>query len=217
MRSFRLQCLRLACVPLLMAQAAPGRGGFDFAGRRFDFPFPQGYCRPQGNAALLLRQMAAIDTHNVVHFALASCGDTQLQRDRIRISTSRLAIDKVLTREAFLKEYRPSFVGPDKFDLGDTLDQAADMVAKAVGRRADIDGKVEALGMDSVCSFMGGNLTVTAGGKPLPQAAVICLTTVGDRMLQISSTGPRGKPGDLERRMRLVEAVALSISAKPIP
>jgi len=200
-----------------MGQAAPAPASFDFAGMRFVLPIPPGYCRPQGNAALLLRRMAEIDTQNIVHLMLASCGDTQLQRDRIRISTSRTARDKVLTREAFLKEYRPSFVGPDKADLSGTLDQAVEMVEKATGRRADLGGKVEALGMDSVCGFLGGNLTATADGKAHPLAGVICLTTVGDRMLQISSTGPSGKPGDLERRMRLVEAVALSISAKPIP
>jgi len=76
MRRYWTTCLSLTCVPLLMGQAAPAPASFDFAGMRFVLPIPPGYCRPQGNAALLLRRMAEIDTQNIVHLMLASCGDT---------------------------------------------------------------------------------------------------------------------------------------------
>jgi hypothetical protein len=205
--------LLLACAPLLTAQAAPGPVSFDFAGMRFTLPIPKGYC---ANAALK-QQMVSLDTANVTHAVLVSCGGASPVPERIRIATGRSAIAKVLTREAFLKEYRPSFVGPDKFDAGDTLDRAEGMVANALGKRPDLDGKIETLGMDSVCGFLGGNVAVTIGGRVIPTTSAVCITTIGDRMMQITSTGLRGKPEDLERRMRLVEAVALSISAKPIP
>jgi hypothetical protein len=217
MRRTMLRCLGLVLVLPLMAQAQPESGGFDFAGVRFALPIPKGYCLPQGAAAEGMRRLAEIDTRNVAHFALTTCGDERMEGDHIRILTSRSMLDAVVTRETLLANMKPLFATPGALDTARTLDQASDALTQSLGTRVDLRGKLGPIGMDSVCAFMGGFATVTMGDSSYVQSVAACMTTVGDRVLQIYSTGPGEKPEDLERRMRLVEAIALSIRTQPMP
>ena len=213
--------MMFAAALLLVGATAAGAAGptasFRFGGVEFEAPIPDGYCLPQGADIDAAQLLAAADRENVTHLTLYRCGANEGARnDYILVKTPRQALFASLEREQLLAGMAQAFESAEfESTLAAVPDRVAGDVSSVVGREVDLTGRIQPLGRDDTCAYMGGTLRVTSAELSYPISVGICMTVVSGRLVGVNYYGPdRGSAGvrDLLERAKLF---VQSMSGRP--
>jgi hypothetical protein len=211
----------LLAVGFAMAAASPAlaqgsrTADFHIGTVAFEFPLPDGYCLPEGKVAEAAATLASVDTQNVTELTIVPCGKA-FENDFYAIKAPRAMIDTPAERAPFLQSLAPVFGTPGHDqDFAAATSRAADDFSTAIGKRVDMSGALKPLGVDSMCAYIGGLLTVSADEESQVAAVAGCVTVIGGRAIYVYSVGHGNTPEDVVRHVRESRALAERVRVKP--
>ena len=210
-----------AAALLLVGTTAAGAAGptasFRFGGVAFEAPIPDGYCLPQGRDIDAAQLIAAADRENVTHLTLYRCGPNEgVRNDYILLKTPRQALFANLEREQLLSAMAQVFESQEfESTVAAMPDRVEGDLSTVVGREIDLTGRIQPLGRDDTCAYLGGTMQVNSALLSYPISVGICMTVVSGRLVSVNYYGSdRGEAGvrDLLERAKLF---AQGMSGRP--
>lgn len=179
---------------------------------------PEGYCIPKGEDKAFSAEVAAHDTASFTSLTLIRCDlageDRGYDIDFLVIKTPVRLIYATKSREELLGSLSAQMGKPDweiNREMDAVPDQIADTLSLNFATAVSVEGTVRPRGVDSICAYLGGKLTVTADGAGGSGLMGSCATSVGGKIMTIHSYGLADGSQNVENLMRRSRAVALSI------
>jgi len=178
-------------------------------------PFPAGFCKPKGEDAAVMDQLAAGDQENVTHLSLIECKPTAADRYYL-LKTPTDAVNESFERSEALKGIAETVESPGFSEQlnGETSRQVGEEKTQAFGTKTEITSDLGVRGHDDVCVYMGGMMTTSAGGKSQTQAIGSCMTVIGHRLMSITLYQDSKDPAAYKKLLPEVKALALRIQAR---
>lgn len=209
--------LWMAAVAIAMASPAQAQETAEFSvgGVRFELALPDGFCLPTGDAAVAAAVLASADTMNVTLLTVVKCEGEPFENDYFALKSPISTVGMTIERDDFLKMMEPEF-GTARNDgaFAGATDQAADLLSDRLGQRITMQGKIEPLGMDDFCVYLGGNLAVQGPGESYAGALGGCITAIGGKIVSAISVGRGDVPADVARHLRFSRMIAERIRVK---
>ncbi|MDF7777551.1 hypothetical protein P1X14_20010 [Sphingomonas sp. AOB5] len=200
-----------------MAQSAAGVASFRVGGTALQLKIPEGFC-PLDEDGMAAFRRGMNQQSNILNLILITCGDTGFQRDYYVLMTPRTLANETIPRAAFLEELKPIFNAPGAEQwFGEVFSNALKASSERNGVSLEIAGAVTPRGVDDVCGYAGGAVTIQGPNGERKAVQGGCLTTAGGRVVSIYSNGQGTTNADVAKHMRRSRDMALSIMVAPKP
>lgn len=182
--------LATAVALVFAAHSRAGDNTFSFSlgSRNYVVPAPDGYCLPTGPYADYAAAMAANESVNVTNVTFMDCNDMDAGRALSRwgfIKTPRDMVSAEITREAILADVASLPVSQlNELVAGDEVRDAASRdMAKVLGERPNLEGRVEFAGADHQAAYFLGMMQIETGGRSVEMVVGYSITSVKGRLM----------------------------------
>ncbi|MDG2534767.1 hypothetical protein P6144_13980 [Sphingomonas sp. HITSZ_GF] len=211
-----LAMLALAVASPAFAQAQQTER-FEVTGVEISLPTPKGFCRPQGQAAIVAQLTAASDDSNVTNLTLYRCGDESEFLDYYILKTTKTLLMLSISRADFIAGVVESLDDPavkaavDPARINPEIERNLDTL---FGVKGKIGGEIRWLGHDDSCVYLGGVMRLESQGGVYTRAVSGCMTAVGGRAVNLYRYSA-GEAANVTKYLPELKAMALSMQGAP--
>lgn len=185
-----------------------------------ELPLPAGFCPANGVGVQVAKIVAAADKDNATDLTLFPCNDQSgTAPDYYLVKTPASMLAAKSPRADILASLKAEFDKPgfaEALEAADINGKTSEAYSKLMQQKAEVSGKVEPMGIDETCAYMGGVMHFQSAATRYSRAISACITSVGDRVVMIYRYS-QGEPGNVLARMKSAKALALAMKPKPAP
>ncbi len=186
-------------------------------------PLPDGYCVPQGDDKSLADKLASLDRTSFTLATLIRCDQAGKEGgygdDFIVIKTPRRKLWITTTRDQILQSLANQMGKPDSEtaeEMDSALKEAASDVSDIASKKVHVEGEVRPRGVDGICAYLGGTVSVSAEGISGTSLMGSCTTGVGGKIVTIYVQAPVSSNQSVEQLMQQARNLAGSIGQSSI-
>ena len=165
----------------------------DFNGVSLTIPAPKGYCLPSGPAQLTAQQLAASDAGNVTKLTLVNCTPGMEFEDYLNVKVSATAAGLTMSRTDLLQLMKATFESSELstfVESGKPQSVVEDRYRSLGSQDVKVRGGLVPRGIDEVCAYLGGEMTVKTADNTKNVAVAACITSINGRIISFYAIKP---------------------------